>query len=107
MSAANETMKFTLAAAVATAVGVTSLVCASAFSSATARSRGIGGKAQHFNVPSAILEGDCECKQEVILAVRLALEGKCRVMHAQSQLLYRTSFDPQEATLNIIVTRSW
>jgi hypothetical protein len=30
----------------------------------------------HFNVPPEILSSDCSCKKELILAVRLALDGK-------------------------------
>lgn len=30
----------------------------------------------HFDVPPEILKSDCQCKQELILALRLALEGE-------------------------------
>jgi hypothetical protein len=39
---------------------------------------GISHSSHHFNVPPEILKSDCECKQELILAVRLALEGEFR-----------------------------
>ena len=36
-----------------------------------------GGARGHFDVPPEILEGDdCGCREEVALAVRLALEGE-------------------------------
>ena len=72
----SEALKLTLAAAVATAV--TSLVFVSAFGPGAPRRR-VGetwGQPQHFDVPPEILVGDCECKEAVILAVRLALEGE-------------------------------
>ena len=74
----SEALKLTLAAAVATAV--TSLVFVSAFGPGAPRRRvgetwGQQGE-QHFDVPPEILVGDCECKEVVILAVRLALEGE-------------------------------
>ncbi len=38
---------------------------------------GGGGARGHFDVPPEILEGDdCGCREEVALAVRLALEGE-------------------------------
>mgnify|MGYP001073539845 CR=1 FL=1 len=68
-------MKLTLAAAAATAE-----TAALAYSSSSAFGVRRGGsdanKRQHFNVPPEILNGDCEYKDEVILAVRLALEGE-------------------------------
>ena len=42
-------------------------------------------KYHRFRVPKEILRGDCKCRDEVILAVRLALEGEfslCFVIHA-------------------------
>ena len=69
----NGAMKLTLAAAVVTTAA--SLLYASAFSGNSRRDR--GSNKQHFNVPKEILESDdCKCKEEVVLAVRLALEGK-------------------------------
>ena len=69
----NGAMKLTLAAAVATTAA--SILYASAFSGNSRRDR--GSNKQHFNVPKEILESDdCKCKEEVVLAVRLALEGK-------------------------------
>ena len=69
---------FLIAAATA-AAAATTMVYASAFGMSNhggSRSKGNSGvKHQHFNVPSEILQGDCECREEVILAVRLALEG--------------------------------
>ena len=62
-------MKLTLAAAAATAAA--SFVCASAFARVGAKH-----ERKHFKVPPEILEGGCECREEVILAVRLALAGK-------------------------------
>mmetsp|Transcript_17504 Transcript_17504/g.36567 ORF Transcript_17504/g.36567 Transcript_17504/m.36567 type:complete len:375 (+) Transcript_17504:53-1177(+) len=72
-----------LIAAAAAAAAATSVVYASAFGASKPRaggSRKIGGgnaaKHHHFDVPPEILEdGGCECKDEVILAVRLALEA--------------------------------
>lgn len=69
-------MKLTLAAAAA----ATAVTAALAYSSSSAFGVRRGGsdanKQQHFNVPPEILNGDCEYKDEVILAVRLALEGE-------------------------------
>lgn len=87
----NGAMKLTLAAVVATAV--TSLVYASAFGTSGKSSRvgrGVGNDAshpqQHFHVPNEILQGDCEGREEVILAVRLALEaGKNMTQHYDSK----------------------
>jgi hypothetical protein len=93
MSSSVGSMKLTLAAAVATAVA--SWACyASAFGNNAVvgprremvRRRRIGNDDEddddgsevrgHFEVPPEILEGDCECREEVVLAVRLALEGE-------------------------------
>ena len=70
-------MKLTLAAAAA-ATAVTAALAYSSSSSAFGVRRGgsDANKQQHFNVPPEILNGDCEYKDEVILALRLALEGE-------------------------------
>ncbi|KAL9183076.1 hypothetical protein ACHAXT_004863 [Thalassiosira profunda] len=69
------TMKLTLAAAAATAAA--SFVCASAFARTGAK---------HERLPPEILEGDCECREEVTLAVRLALAaGKNMTQHYDSK----------------------
>ncbi len=72
-----------LIAAAAAAAAATSAVYATAFGvskTPTGGSRKIGGGnavKHHFDVPPEILEGGgCICKDEVILAVRLALEGE-------------------------------
>lgn len=81
----NGVMKITLAAVAAAAA--TSLVYASAFSTSGRRGRVGGGANQHFSVPPEILKGDgCECREEVVLAVRLALEaGKNMTQHYDSK----------------------
>ena len=75
----NGAMKLTLAAAVVTTAA--SLLYASAFSGKIRRDR---GNKQHFNVPHEILLSDeCKCKEEVVLAVRLALEGKWFILQCE------------------------
>ena len=75
----NGAMKLTLAAAVVTTAA--SLLYASAFSGKIRRDR---GNKQHFNVPNEILQSDeCRCKEEVVLAVRLALEGKWFILQCE------------------------
>mmetsp|Transcript_37724 Transcript_37724/g.79534 ORF Transcript_37724/g.79534 Transcript_37724/m.79534 type:complete len:370 (-) Transcript_37724:310-1419(-) len=94
----NGAIKVALAAAAATAL--TSLAYVSAFTNAggsnprSSSSRRIENGdtttttlQHHFDVPSEILEDDnCQCKEEVILAVRLALEaGKNMTKHYHSK----------------------
>lgn len=80
----NGAMKLTLAAAVVTTAA--SLLYASAFSGKSRRDR---GNKQHFNVPNEILQSDeCKCKEEVVLAVRLALEGKRYRIYCSVILVY-------------------
>jgi hypothetical protein len=102
MSSSAGAMKLTLAAAIATAVA--SWACVSvAFGpnsggakphreSIRRLGRRIGGdedddddddeydlvpvRAHRYDVPPEILVGDCACREEVLLAVRLALEGE-------------------------------
>mmetsp|Transcript_33356 Transcript_33356/g.61233 ORF Transcript_33356/g.61233 Transcript_33356/m.61233 type:complete len:101 (-) Transcript_33356:1425-1727(-) len=42
---------------------------------------------QHFDVPPAILEDDngCECREEIVLAVRLALEGEYILIYVSTK----------------------
>ena len=78
-------MRLTIAAA---AVAVTSIAFASAFSGAKRRSsRSSSSKNQHYCVPNELLESKtCECKDELILAVRMALEaGKNMMKHYDSK----------------------
>eukprot|EP00985_Skeletonema_marinoi_P031215 scaffold36964_cov124-Skeletonema_marinoi.AAC.1 len=76
-------MRFTVAAA---AVAVTSIAAASAFG-AIKRSSSRSAKHQHFSVPNELLESTtCDCKDELVLAVQLALEaGKNMTKHYDSK----------------------
>ena len=84
----NGAVKLTLAAAVATAAA--SLAYATAFGTNSKRRFGRHQHHEsgqmHFDVPSEILQDECECKEEVILAVQLALEGECRRIHLTRML---------------------
>eukprot|EP00804_Cyclotella_cryptica_P016009 CCRYP_004167-RA/>CCRYP_004167-RA protein AED:0.09 eAED:0.09 QI:103/1/1/1/0.75/0.6/5/573/348 len=63
---------------IAAATAATMAVCA--FTSG--KRSGVPHSQHHFNVPPEILKSDCQCKQELILAVRLALEaGKNMTEH--------------------------
>ena len=77
-------MRFTVAAA---AVAVTSIAAASAFSAIKSRTRASSAKHQHFSVPNELLESTtCDCKDELVLAVQLALEaGKNMTKHYDSK----------------------
>ena len=81
-------MRFTVAAA---AVAVTSIAAASAFSAIKRSSRNSStrssSKHQHFSVPKELLESTtCDCKDELVLAVQLALEaGKNMTKHYDSK----------------------
>ena len=47
-----------------------------AYAFSSKQQNGITHTSHHFNVPPEILKSDCQCKQELILALRLALEGE-------------------------------
>lgn len=72
--------------AAATAVAVTSIAVASAFTSIKRSSRSSSTQ-QHFGVPKELLDSTtCECKDELVLAVELALEaGKNMTKHYNSK----------------------
>ena len=77
-------MRFTAAAA---AVAVTSIAVASAFTSFKRSSHSGSSKHQHFSIPNELLDSTtCECKDELVLAVKLALEaGKNMTKHYDSK----------------------
>jgi hypothetical protein len=57
-------------------IAVAAASAAITYAFTTSKGNGMTHSQHHFNVPPEILKGDCHCKQELILAVRLALEGK-------------------------------
>lgn len=60
-------------------LAVTTAVVAAATTYAFSHSKNANGvthASHHFDVPPEILKSDCSFKKELILAVRLALEGK-------------------------------
>lgn len=74
----NSSHSFLLIAAAAAAAAATTAV----YAFTSAKTRGVTHCQHHFNVPHEILKTDCPCKQELILAVRLALEGEgARIKH--------------------------
>jgi hypothetical protein len=59
-----------------------------AYAFSTRKSSGMTHSSHHFNVPPELLKSDCGCKQELILAVRLALEGEQLPVTASVELDY-------------------